>query len=94
MKKKFINAVIYGHEEAREILVEDGKFIGFGNGLGEANEIIDLEGSLVIPPYVDSHLHLDYYMVGKTDKAKNKSVTLFEAIDIWNDFKKGLLRKR
>ena len=89
MKKKFINAVIYGHESAREILVEDGIFVDFGNDLGDADEIIDLEGSLVIPPYVDSHLHLDYYMVGRTDKAKNESGTLFEAIDIWNDFKKG-----
>lgn len=89
MKKKFINAVIYGHESAREILVEDRIFVGFGNDLGDADETIDLEGSLVIPPYVDSHLHLDYYMVGKTDKAKNESGTLFEAIDIWNDFKKG-----
>ena len=89
MKKKFINAVIYGHEGASEILVEDGIFVGFGKDLGGADQVIDLEGSLVIPPYVDSHLHLDYYMVGKTDKAKNESGTLFEAIDIWNDFKKG-----
>lgn len=89
MKKKFINALIYGHEGAGEILVEDGIFVGFGKDLGGADQVIDLEGSLVIPPYVDSHLHLDYYMVGKTDKAKNESGTLFEAIDIWNDFKKG-----
>lgn len=89
MKKKFINALIYGHEGADEILVEDGVFVGFGKDLGQADQIIDLEGSLVIPPYVDSHIHLDYYMVGKTDKAKNESGTLFEAIDIWNDFKKG-----
>ena len=89
MKKKFINALIYGHEGASEILVEDEIFVGFGKNLEQADQIIDLEGSLVIPPYVDSHLHLDYYMVGKTDKAKNESGTLFEAIDIWNDFKKG-----
>ena len=89
MKKKFINALIYGHEGADESLVEDGVFVGFGKDLGQADQIIDLEGSLVIPPYVDSHIHLDYYMVGKTDKAKNESGTLFEAIDIWNDFKKG-----
>ena len=89
LKKKFINAVIYGHEDASEILVEDGVFVDFGKDLGEADQVIDLEGSLIIPPYVDSHLHLDYYMVGKTDKAKNESGTLFEAIDIWNDFKKG-----
>lgn len=89
MKKKFINALIYGHEGAGEILIDDGIFVDFGKDLGGADQVIDLEGSLVIPPYVDSHLHLDYYMVGKTDKAKNESGTLFEAIDIWNDFKKG-----
>lgn len=89
LKKKYINAVIYGHEDASEILVEDGVFADFGKDLGEVDQVIDLEGSLVIPPYVDSHLHLDYYMVGRTDKAKNESGTLFEAIDIWNDFKKG-----
>ena len=93
LKKKFINSVIYGHEDASEILVEDGVFTDFGKDLGEADQIIDLEGSLVIPPYVDSHLHLDYYMVGKTDKAKNESGTLFEAIDIWNDFKKGTTKE-
>lgn len=60
----------------------------FGRNLEKADQEIDLDGNLVIPPYVDSHLHLDYYMVGKTDKVKNESGTLFEAIDIWNDFKK------
>lgn len=93
LKKKFINAVIYNHEDASEILVEDGVFTDFGKDLGDADQIIDLEGSLIIPPYVDSHLHLDYYMVGKTDKAKNESGTLFEAIDIWNDFKKGTTKE-
>lgn len=88
MKKKFINAKIYGHPSASEILVEDGKFLKFGKNLEKADQEIDLDGNLVIPPYVDSHLHLDYYMVGKTDKVKNESGTLFEAIDIWNDFKK------
>lgn len=55
--------------------------------------MIDLGGRLVLPPYVDSHLHLDYYMTGKTDKAKNESGTLFEAIDIWNDFKKDTTKE-
>lgn len=89
MKKKFINGKIYGHKDATEILVEDGKFVKFGSNLGDADEVIDLDGNLVIPPYVDAHLHLDYYMIGKTDEVKNESGTLFEAIDIWNDFKKG-----
>ena len=93
MKKKFVNAKIYGHENQSEILVEDGKFLAFGKELEGAEETIDLDGNLVIPPYVDSHLHLDYYMIGKTDEVKNESGTLFEAIDLWNDFKKGTTKE-
>lgn len=91
--KKFVNAVIYKHDGASEILVEDGKIKAIGTNLGDADEVIDLGGRVVIPPYVDSHLHLDYYMTGQTDKAKNETGTLFEAIDIWNDFKKGTTKE-
>ncbi len=91
--KKFINAKIYKNDEANEILIEDGKFKTIGNDLEDAEEVIDLGGRLVLPPYVDSHLHLDYYMTSKTDKEENESGTLFEAIDIWNDFKKGTTKE-
>lgn len=94
MKKKFINVNVYKHPEASEILVENGKFIGFGKNLGLADEVIDLEGCLVVPPYVDSHLHLDYYFTGKTDEVKNETGTLFEAIDIWNTFKKNTTKEQ
>ncbi|UJF15833.1 amidohydrolase family protein [Jeotgalibaca sp. MA1X17-3] len=93
MKKKFINATIYKHDHASEILVEDGKFVAIGNNVGEADETIDLQGRLVLPPYVDSHLHLDYYFTGQDDKIKNESGTLFEAIDLWNDYKKGTTKE-
>ncbi len=89
MSKKFYNANIYGHPDACELLVEEGRFKKIGQNLGPADEEIDLAGLLVLPPYVDAHLHLDYYMTGQTDQVKNSSGTLFEAIDIWNDFKKG-----
>ncbi|MDK6805026.1 amidohydrolase family protein [Aerococcus sp. UMB7834] len=89
MSKKFINACIYKHDDASEILVEDGKIKAIGTELGSADETIDLGGRLVLPPYVDSHLHLDYYFTGQDPKVKNESGTLFEAIDLWNDYKKG-----
>ena len=91
--KKFINAKVYKSDEATEILVENGKFKAIGKDLGDADEVIDLGRRLVLPPYVDSHLHLDYYMTGQTDEAKNETGTLFEAIDIWNDFKKGTTKE-
>ena len=59
--KKFVNANIYGDPESTEILVEDGRFKAIGTGLGEADEVVDLEGKLVLPPYVDPHLHLDIF---------------------------------
>lgn len=91
--KKFINARIYKHDQASEFLVEDGQFKAIGNDLPDADEVIDLEGRLVLPPYVDSHLHLDYYMTGKDNQNKNESGTLFEAIDVWNDYKKGTTKE-
>lgn len=88
-KKHFINAVIYGHPTASEIIVENGRFVEFGENLTSEGETFDLQGRLVIPPYVDSHLHLDYYFTGQDDLIKNESGTLFEAIDLWNDYKYG-----
>lgn len=89
MSTKYINAHIYGHPQVQEILVKDGKFQAFGKDLQEADEVVDLKGRFVIPPYVDSHLHLDYYFTGQDPKVKNESGTLFEAIDLWNNYKKG-----
>ena len=93
MRKKFINASIYKYDEASEILVENGKFKTFGKNLGEADEVIDLGGALVLPPYVDAHLHLDYYFTAQDTQIKNTSGTLFEAIDLWNDYKKGTTKE-
>lgn len=93
MRKKFINASIYKYDEASEILVENGKFKAFGKNLGEADEVIDLEGALVLPPYVDAYLHLDYYFTGQNSQIKNTTGTLFEAIDLWNDYKKGTTKE-
>lgn len=89
MIKKFTNARIYRHDDASEILVENGKFKAIGNNLPDADEVIDLGGYLVIPPYVDSHLHLDYVFTGKNDGAVNDTGTLFEGIARWHDVKKG-----
>src|SRR5690554_1538823 len=93
MKKKFINTIIYKHDDAAELLIEAGKFKAIGNNLGKADEIIDLKGRFVLPPYVDSHLHLDYYFTDQDDDIKNVSGTLFEAIDLWNDYKKGTTKE-
>ena len=63
--KKFTNARIYRqHDEASEILVDKGVIKQIGKDLPKADEEIDLRGHLVVPPYVDPHLHLDYVYTG------------------------------
>lgn len=91
--KKFINAKIYKNDDATEILVQDGKIKEIGNNLIDCDDVIDLGGKLVIPPYVDPHLHLDYaYMAGDglgDGSGDSKSGTLFEAINRWPEIKKN-----
>lgn len=86
--KKFINTTIYRNDEATEILVEDGVIRAIGRNLPSAPEEIDLKGRLVVPPYVDAHLHLDYVYTGGNPGAKNDSGTLFEGIARWHEVKK------
>jgi cytosine deaminase len=89
--KKYVNAVVYGHDDANEILVENGVFKAIGKDLGSADEIIDLGGKLVSPPYVDPHLHLDYvYTLSELGREGAGSGTLFEAIELWPKFKESL----
>ena len=90
MIKKYINAHIYGNDEASDILIENGQFKAVGNNLPEADEVIDLEGRLVLPPYVDPHLHLDYIFSGLGEGNANISGTLFEGIQRWSNNKKSL----
>lgn len=89
--KKFTNAVIYGNKNADEILVDNGIIKTIGKNLGPSDETIDLGGKLVIAPYVDPHLHLDYvYTLSELGEEGAGSGTLFEAIEMWPKFKENL----
>lgn len=91
MKKKFFNAKIYRNETATEIIVENGNINQIGTNLPKCDEDIDLFGKLVLPPYVDPHLHLDYvYTLSELGQEGAGSGTLFEAIALWPQFKKTL----
>jgi len=89
--KKYTNAVIYGHNDANEILVDNGVIKAIGKDLGPADEVIDLGGKLITAPYVDPHLHLDYvYTLSELGQEGAGSGTLFEAIEMWPKFKETL----
>lgn len=91
MKKKFFNAKIYRNDAATEILVENGKIANVGTSLPQCEVEVDLQGKLVMPPYVDPHLHLDYvYTLTELGQDGAGSGTLFEAIELWPKFKETL----
>ncbi len=91
MKKKYFNAKFYRHDTATEMIVENGKITQIGTDLPKVDEEIDLHGKLVLPPYVDPHLHLDYvYTLSELGEQGAGSGTLFEAIELWPKFKETL----
>lgn len=54
-------------------------------------EVIDGHGRLVLPPFIDPHVHLDTALTaGET--VWNRSGTLFEGIHNWSERKKTLTR--
>lgn len=89
----FINAKIKGQAGLQDIYVVDGKFDQIGVGLAaqvKADKIVDLEGKLVVPPYCDPHIHLDYVFTALNPAAANKTGSLFEGIQRWSETKGGL----
>ena len=88
--KKFINVRLKGRQDKVEILVDDGVIVAVDSNIEDVqkavDEIIDLEGNLVVPPYVDPHLHLDYVFTASMGE-KNGSGTLFEGIQRWSESK-------
>ena len=83
------NAKLRKKDGLYDIVVSNGKFLKIvpaGEG-GADPETIDAAGKLVIAPYCDTHVHLDYAMTAGVPH-HNLSGTLFEGIQIWADHKK------
>ncbi|NLD19526.1 MAG: amidohydrolase family protein [Clostridiales bacterium] len=89
------NAKLRYEEGLKDILIENGKFKEIAKAISEkpGTEVIDAAGSLVTPPIVDPHVHLDAVLVSGLLTRKNETGTLLEAIDIWSDWKVGLTKK-
>lgn len=83
----FKNALIENAEEVKDFRVEDGVFkeIGKLEAL-ENEEVIDLNRKLVLPPFIESHVHLDTCLTAGQPKW-NMSGTLFEGIERWAERK-------
>ncbi len=90
----FQNARIENAEKTADFRVEDGKFLAFAEKLQplEGEETVDLAGKLVLPPFIESHVHLDTCLTAG-DPVWNMSGTLFEGIECWAKRKDKLSRE-
>ncbi|MGM0122842.1 cytosine deaminase [Enterococcus sp. AZ194] len=84
------NAYIENSTELMDIRIIDGIFSEIAPNL-KANheEILDLQGKAVFPPFIESHVHLDTCLTAG-QPAWNQSGTLFEGIERWSERKKLL----
>ena len=55
----------------------------------EAGQTIDAEGLLLVPPFVDSHFHMDATLSVGLPR-RNRSGTLLEGITLWGELKPSL----
>lgn len=87
----FTNLRIENSETPSDIRVEEGHFSAIEAALEPlpGEEVIDLEGKLVLPPFIESHVHLDSALTAGQPRW-NESGTLFEGIACWSERKKTL----
>lgn len=80
-------------ETLSDIRVRDRKFAEIGENLSAApgEEVVDLGGKLALPPFIESHVHLDTCLTAG-DPVWNMSGTLFEGIECWSKRKDKLTK--
>lgn len=76
--------------ETVDIAIESGKIAAIAPKIEAIAPIeLDLNGKLVSPPFVESHVHLDSALTAGQPRW-NQSGTLFEGIEIWRERKQDL----
>ncbi|WP_172370817.1 cytosine deaminase [Sporosarcina jiandibaonis] len=85
------NAKLYGQDGRWDIHIEVGTIqtIKPAADTGQSsnnNDVIDLNGKIVLPPYVEPHIHLDYVLTAGTPRW-SQSGSVFEGIEIWSERK-------
>lgn len=84
------DVIVENQTTACDIRVVDGRFAEIGQGLaaGEA-EVVEGQGRLVLPPIIESHVHLDSALTAGEPRW-NETGTLFEGIAVWAERKQSL----
>lgn len=85
------NVHLNNRKDAQDIRITAGKFSQIGPQLTPHAEekVIEGNGNVLFPPFVDSHIHLDTTLTAGQPE-RNESGTLFDGIRIWSERKKSL----
>ena len=85
------NVHVDNHEEVVDVRILNGKFSEIKANLAphDGEEVIDGKENLLLPPFVDSHVHLDATLTAGQPEW-NETGTLFDGIRIWSERKQGL----
>lgn len=85
------NLYIENSETLSDLRIENGLFTEMAAGLSPkgGEEVADLGGKLALPPFIESHVHLDTCLTAG-DPVWNRSGTLFEGIECWSKRKEKL----
>ncbi|MDQ6643466.1 MAG: cytosine deaminase [Chloroflexota bacterium] len=89
------HAQLHRREGLVDIATKDGRFARIASELPSSSSAIreiDAAGRLVVPPFIDAHVHLDAVLtVGQP--RYNTTGTLLEGIQIWSERKPSLSRE-
>ena len=90
----FQNARVENAQSLNHIRVENGLFSAISPDLlpKPGEEVVDLGGKLLLPPFIESHVHLDTCLTAG-DPVWNMSGTLFEGIECWSKRKEKLSKQ-
>jgi len=88
------NIIIENGAETTDIRVTGGKFETIAKNLTPLpdEEVIDGQGRMILPPFIESHVHLDTCLTAG-DPCWNLSGTLFEGIECWSKRKEKLSKQ-
>ncbi len=88
------NATLLDGRSGQDILIEQQRIVAIGPALPspEGADIIDAEGWLLSPPFVDAHFHMDATLSYGLPRV-NQSGTLLEGIKLWGELKPELTQE-
>ncbi|KRM05219.1 cytosine deaminase [Liquorilactobacillus ghanensis DSM 18630] len=85
------NVHVNNEKKITDVRIENGKFTQILPNLSakKGEEIIDGQRKLLLPPFIDSHIHLDATLTAGQPEW-NETGTLFDGIRIWSERKQSL----